>query len=417
MDFKILVALRSRERYDNFSRFIKRTSLSEEAWTLFAGMGEWLKANPNAQEVDWKAYAAWFVLVRHVKMDKAKLAVHKELLKRLEEYKDVDEEGMLPLLQGLQKRDYAAQIAEQALRIADGDYSLSFEGIQGLLDQASTALGRMGEETKALGSFELDELRSVASAGLEWRLHALRESAGDIRQGDFIIFGKRPDTGGTTFLASESTYMAEQLEEEVDVLFFNNEEQGNKVRRRIVQSATGTPSALMEANLPKVLQEYTARMGRIDKIKVYDKPQIHIRDVERLCKKHKPGLIVFDQLRKFHGFEQESEVMRLELLFNWAREIAKEYAPVIAVHQAGGDAENVKYITMDMLYGAKTGPQGEADLIITMGRTVTGGDSRYLYIPKNKLLTPGNPARRNGKWEILIDADRARFKEPYVKGD
>lgn len=412
MDFEILAALRSRERYENYSRFVKKTSLSEEAWNLFAGMGEWLKANPSAMEVDWKAYAAWFVLVRHVKMDKSKLAVHKELLKRLEEYTDVEEKAMLPLLQGLQKRDFAAQIAEQALRIADGDYTLSFEGIQALLDRADVALGKTLEETKAFGSFELDALDSVSSPGLSWRLNALRQSAGDIRQGDFIVFGKRPDSGGTTWTASEATYMAEQMEDDVEVYWFNNEEQGNKVRRRIVQAATGFTSAQMDDTLPKALEEYMARMGRIDKIKVYDKPKIHIRDVERVLKKGKPGLIVFDQLRKFEGFEQESEVMRLELLFNWAREIAKEYAPVIAVHQAGGDAENVKYITMDMLYGAKTGPQGEADLIITMGRTVGGGNSRYLYIPKNKLLTPGDPTLRNGRWEITLDADRARFIEP-----
>jgi hypothetical protein len=39
------------------------------------------------------------------------------------------------------------------------------------------------------------------------------------------------------------------------------------------------------------------------------------------------------------------------------------------------------------------------------------GNSRFFWAPKNKLLTPGDPAARNDRWEAVIDTERARFEE------
>ena len=98
------------------------------------------------------------------------------------------------------------------------------------------------------------------------------------------------------------------------------------------------------------------------------------------------------------------------MIFNWARELAKKYAPVITVHQADGSAEGVKWIDMSKLYGSKTGVQGEADAIITIGRLPEEGNKRYLYVPKNK-LDGNNQAMRNGRFEIEIVPTLGRFKE------
>lgn len=412
MDYDVICALRAREDYEKYARFIKRSSLSEEAYDIFSAMGDWLKHNTAASAVDWSAFSAWFVLVRHARMDKTKLQVRKELIASLKG-REISND-IQPLLEGLAKRDYAARIADHALRMTDGDYSLEFAGIEALIDSYREATEGVTSLERDVGSFDLDALESVAGPGLDWRLPELMVSCGPLRQGDLVIFGKRPDSGGTTFLASEVTYMAEQLPDDRTILWLNNEEAGNKVRRRIVQAASARTGDQMAADLSGALQEYAARMGGLDKIVVFDRARIHTKDVERLCKKYKPALIIFDQLHKVKGFDGEAEHDRQTLLFNWAREMAKEWAPVIAVHQAGIEAENTKWIGMGALYGAKTGPQGEADLIITMGRTMDGGNTRYLYMPKNKLLTPGDPTKRNGRWEVEIQPDRARFTSPLT---
>lgn len=409
MDLDILAVMAKRDNHDRFSRFVKPSSLSEETWQIFSAMGEWFKNNQSAEELDWSAFSAWLSLVRFVKMDTEKFQAIKELLSMAKEHK-TNEQSVAPLLEGLAKRDYATQISNIALRIADGDYNREFEEIDSLIMDYNRSIGHITEMEDTEDHFSLDDLQSATSPGLEWRLKCLRRSCGDIRKGDLIVFGKRPDSGGTTFMASEVTYMAEQLDDDLDVIWFNNEEGGAKVRRRIVQAATATKSADMDSNIAKAQKEYFARMGRQNKIRVIDNGRIHMRDVERILRKGRPGLIVFDQLWKVKGFGPVS-VESITDLFNWGREISKEYAPVMAVHQAGGDADNVKWIEQSQLYMGKTGPQGEADAIITMGRLTNNGNARYIYVPKNKLQTPGDPNARNGKYEIEILPDIARFKE------
>lgn len=411
MDYDVLKALSSREAYERYARFVKHSSLSKESYSIFSAMGEWFKNNPTQNEIPWPSFQAWYVLVRHVKMDKVELDIHKQLISALATREPTDD--LQPLMEGLAKRDYASQIAEVALRMADGDYSKTFDDIESLLEEYNKRAANLSGYERDLGSFSVASLQSVSKPGLQWRLWGLQQSCGDLRQGDLCIFAKRPDSGGTTFLASESTYMAEQMPDDRSVLWINNEEQGDKVRRRVVQAELGWTNAEIDANPAAALQEYAARMGGMNKVHVFDRAKVHIKDVEALCKTIRPGLIIFDQLHKVKGFDAEAEHDRQTQLFNWSRELAKEWAPVIAVHQLGGDAENMKWVGMDKLFGAKTGPQGEADLIITMGRTIDGGNSRYIYIPKNKLLTPVNPERRNGRWEVQIDTERARFNEPY----
>lgn len=409
MDLDILAVMGLRDNYDKYSRFVQPSSLTEESWNIFSAMGEYFKNNRKAEQIEWNAFKAWLSLVRYAKMDKAKLQAIKDVVDVLSSYK-VDDSNMEALLSGLAKRDYATQIADFALRIADGDYSKELDEIDELLFAYNQFIGKVGSVEEIYGEFSLEDLQSVTDPGLMWRMKCLREACGDVRPGDMVVFGKRPDTGGTTFMASEISYMAEQLEDDLSVAWFNNEEKGSKVRRRIVQAATGFHSDDMETDLPKALREYVARMGRIDRIKVIDDGKLHYKTVERFLKKNRVGLMVFDQLWKMKGFGPVS-ADSLTTIFNWGREICKEHAALMAVHQAGHEADNKKWIEMGELYYGKTGPQGEADCIITMGRLTDRGNSRYIYVPKNKLLTPGNRAMRNGRYEVTIDPDRARFIE------
>ena len=64
---------------------------------------------------------------------------------------------------------------------------------------------------------------------------------------------------------------------------------------------------------------------------------------------------------------------------------------------------------MNMLYGSQTGIQGEADLIIMLGRK-DHGYTRYISLPKNKLLTPGDKRMRNGRWTVTLKGDIARIE-------
>ena len=128
-----------------------------------------------------------------------------------------------------------------------------------------------------------------------------------------------------------------------------------------------------------------------------------------------PSLVVFDQLDKITGFEEDRDDLRLGAIYQWARILAKTYAPVIGVCQADGQAEGVKYLNMGHVSNAKTAKQAEADWILGIGIDSRDGHQfvRGLSLCKNKLVgdedTDGR--LRHDKWDVLINPEVARYED------
>lgn len=277
-------------------------------------------------------------------------------------------------------------------------------------------------EVDQLSTFEWvsDDLTELANSalktkGLRWRLKTLNQMLGSLRKGDFGFVFARPETGKTTFLASEVTYMCEQLsEEDGPILWINNEEQSDKVKIRCYQASLGLDLSTLLSNLPKHTEQFLEKTK--GKLKINkDAATIHKREVENLCKQLKPSLIIFDQIDKIVGFENDREDLKLGAIYQWARELAKLYAPVIAVCQADGSGEGVKWLTMSNVANAKTAKQAEADWILGIGKVNDAGyDSlRFLHTSKNKLIGDEDsiPDLRHGRMEVLIEPTVARYKD------
>jgi replicative DNA helicase len=238
---------------------------------------------------------------------------------------------------------------------------------------------------------------------------------GSLRVGDFGFLFARPETGKTTFLASEVTFMCEQLsEDDGPILWINNEEQSNKVMIRCIQAALGLTLPQLYSNL----EEYGQVFKQITKGKlkiIKDLSIVHKAYVEKLCRRYKPSLIIFDQIDKIVGFNNDREDLKLGAIYQWARELAKQYAPVIAVCQADGTGEGVKWLTMSNVANAKTSKQAEADWILGIGRVNDPGYDaiRYLHASKNKLLGDEDTIAemRHGRREVIIDPQMARYKD------
>jgi hypothetical protein len=414
IDYDVIAAMSERETYERFSQFVTKAAMTEDAYTIFTSMGEWFKNNPLDTSIPWPQFTAWFLLVRHAKLPKQKLGAMREILGVIAEKDDEDARvSALPLIQGLTRREYAAKVADLALRITDGDHSIDFGAIGKLLAEYDAATGRFSAVERFIGEFSADTLESTSGPGLHWRLsESLGKGAGPIRQGDLTVFGKRPDAGGTTFLASEATWMVDELEPYESILWFNNEEAGDKVRTRVMQARLGWTTPEMDEDPKATFKAYADSLPDPQMIKVYDKASLTTSEMEDALAKFRPRLIIIDQLWKVKGFERAGEDHdRLMGLFGWAREMAKTFAPVVAVHQLGEKAEGIKWVGYEHLYGSKTGIQGEADLIITMSRLWDNGNRRYLFLPKNKLKTPGDEASRNGKFTVEIEPTIARYRD------
>jgi hypothetical protein len=146
-----------------------------------------------------------------------------------------------------------------------------------------------------------------------------------------------------------------------------------------------------------------------------DSASTSFKDIEAVVERERPSLIIMDQIDKIKGFKADREDLELGAIYQWARELAKTYAPVIGVCQASGEAEGVEYLHMGHVANAKTAKQAEADFILGIGKNHNPGSGsiRYFAISKNKLIGDPDtePKLRHGRTEVIFKGDIARYQE------
>src|SRR6202012_2269384 len=149
-------------------------------------------------------------------------------------------------------------------------------------------------EVDADGKVEIDcvsdDLRTLidtshALVGLRFRLNSLNKALGSLRKGDFGFIFARPETGKTTFLASEVTYMAEQTTG--PVLWLNNEEQSNKVMLRCYQACLGITMVELLRDIEGNSKKFHDLMG--GRLKIFDIVSANKNSIEKLIAKEKPS--------------------------------------------------------------------------------------------------------------------------------
>lgn len=261
-------------------------------------------------------------------------------------------------------------------------------------------------------SWDLSALRKrILEGGLTWRLKTLNASLGPLRTGNFGFVFARPETGKTTFLANEITNFIGQTDR--PILWVNNEQSGEDVKGRIVQSYFGVTQNELLAK-EEYYQKRFFEEGA-DRINLYDSASVARRDIDGLCSRLNPALIVLDQIDKIRGFDEDRNDLELQKIYQWARELSKIYGPVIGICQAGATGENKQYLTMDDVADSKTAKQGEADWILGIGKSHQPGleHIRFFSICKNKLL--GGPDSkeelRHGRTQVRIWPEKARYED------
>src|SRR3990172_5863756 len=413
-DISLLQLFSIRDLYTKYFTFIKEHNVNREVFQIIQDLEEYYHENPDLQTINWEIVSTWFKIVRHPSFKEDVIFLYNNIFESL--VKGAASTIESTLINSFVTRDFLTRIADVSLKGAEGNTEVSISVVEDLVNEYKKTMNQTSKVEDFLVEENLDSLLEhvVSGGGLNWRLKELNLGLGPLRKGDFICVTARPDSGKTTFLASEASFMAKQIPNYTHILWFNNEEEGRKVKLRIVQAALGWTYQEILNSPKKAWDLYKQEVGELNRILVYDRPSFSCREVTEVLKKYTPSLIIFDQLRKVKGFEYEggNDVGRLQLLFQQAREWAKEFAPVINVHQARGDAEGQRWIELNQIHGSQTDIAGEVDAMIALGRTHDPGfeSSRFLYLPKNKLV--GGPLSeekyKNGKFEITFKPSIAR---------
>jgi KaiC/GvpD/RAD55 family RecA-like ATPase len=332
---------------------------------------------------------------------------YSHLLKTIKEAQ-IDEQLIKKYLKDIANKDNAYKLAQLAIEVSEGKRDVSE-----IKDLVSKFEDKQIADENPFVSTNLSELLSKRNhtKGLRWRLPSLNRSLGPLRKGDFGFIFARPETGKTSFLASEVSFFATQADS--PILWFNNEEQGEKVMLRIQQATLGLSLQQLKQNEKENTDKYY-NISK-DNIKIIDSASLYKNHVLHYVKEFNPSMIIFDQIDKIKGFEADRNDLRLGSIYIWARELAKQYCPVIGVCQADGSGENKRWLSMDNVAEAKTSKQAEADWILGIGKIHEPGmeNIRFLNISKNKLEGDDNsdPTMRHARIECLIEPEIARYRD------
>lgn len=410
-DIDVLTAVSDKDTYNRFKEHVKKHNVSSITLDIFNVLGEYWDNYPTRTEINFAEFKTFYFIVRGKKIKDPSIieAAFDNLQASLEEPPVIVKDILAKLIE----TDYATRIYDVCLGIGTGKGG-DLTSIEPLLNDYKKEIGASVDKTDVFVRPSLSYISSiVATGGLNWRLPELNVSLGPLRKGDFVIIAARPETGKTTFTASEASYMMTQLQPDEHVIWINNEEASNKVMMRVIQAYHGVTTGELMANTAEYEEEFTSNGGERFLVLDDDSGVKSVNKIAALFAEFKPGLIIFDQLDKVHGFKQDREDLRIGQLYEWARDVAKDYCPVIAISQVDGTGEGEKWIQMNQLRGSKTDKIGEADAIITIGKSNEPAMDlqRFIHVPKNKLFGGKDTleAHRHGCFEVEINPAKARY--------
>ena len=241
----------------------------------------------------------------------------------------------------------------------------------------------------------------------KWNLTQLNILCPGIGPGTLTTVFALVETGKSAFIVSTAFGPDSFCDQGAKVMLICNEEPAKRTQQRAVMSYSG-----LDKDKVFLSKKYAKEMW--NKIK----DQTIIRDatdyptmdaVEDLVRKHKPDILIIDQLDKMMvegNFSRDD--LRLSEIYRKSRYIAKKHQlALIAVSQADATADGRTALRFTQMANSKIGKAAEADLIIGIGKeqTDSGEDNylRYLFVSKNKL------GGRHGRATVRIEPEISRY--------
>jgi replicative DNA helicase len=308
-----------------------------------------------------------------------------ELVEDIKEVQEPNKEIAKDIMRILSDRDLAQRIAVESTEIFNGKEA-NFNEITTMIEKHKHGID---EEKVPAVTGDVSEVLEALSVTTKWKFNIpiLKEKVGGIGGGNLMIAFARPETGKTAFWVSLCAGPDGFAEQGAKIHAFINEEPAIRTQMRAISCYTGMTREEIVDDI-QTAQSYWSDIK--NNISMFDTVDWSMEDIDSHCEKHKPDIIVIDQLDKISvsgTYARTDE--KLRQIYTSTREIAKRRnCAVIAISQASADAHNRNSISFDQMENSKTGKAAEADLIIGIGKN-TGADpsdkSRTLCVSKNKI--------------------------------
>ncbi len=401
IEITLLKALSKRHNFDNYKRLINPKSLAQQSLVLLKDYDVYFSLNQNETEINFDKFCVFFFNTRHPTFDDKSVAEYRDILTRVATVKSDD---IKQVINGFRQQDFYGEI--QGLI----DQNVELEQVKSKIDEYMTDTGSISsQETFNDMDLNISLDYTDRSNGLVWRCEALkRHFQGGLIVGDFGLVAGYVDSGKTSFVASELSHMAQQLSGDDYILWLSNEGDWKSILPRVYCAALNLTKQEVMAHKDEAIKRYKQLMhGDLNRIIIKDIQGYSAKDIEALIKRRTPKLVVIDLLDHIDGFDKysskESSFEKYNKLYQWAREMATHYAPILGVTQLNGDGEDQMYPSMSQLRGSRVDKQAAATFQLMIGSMVEDNNTRYLSMPKNKI-------NENKSWKAIVKFDPARSR-------
>lgn len=376
VDLQILKYCSTADNYDSIKGSIDRDVCVKESWVLLQAFDKYYELGADIIDKDFKT---WFRIRCHPEFKKENHILYGRIIDNVLAEDMPDSVGFHATINKLRNQSTLESVLSEYKRGRLSDDDLASE--LSVLSKVPS-----GGDVVATGIDPMELAEHARTGGLYWRLEDLNKSVGPVAGGDFILIGKRPEVGGTSFLCSEMTFMLSQLPAGGRALIFNNEEEVHKVKSRVVSAALGIDYLRVMSDPAATKESYEKWQDEREMLVIHD-TQMTIHSIERAIQEYKPTIIGINVLLKVGGIDRKEDHDKLEQLGVHLRAMSDDYgAPIFGVVQADPQADGVKYIPQTWIYKSKTALQGEADVLIMIGTDEEGNEEdRYIHVAKNKI--------------------------------
>ena len=240
-----------------------------------------------------------------------------------------------------------------------------------------------------------DKKLKIAPKGLNDQLN------GGLLRGQFLVLFARPEMGKSAMCI---TMIWGFLDQGLKVLYITNEDLPATLYGRMASAISGMTETQIRDN-PQTAQE------RLDasnwgNLWVRELSPGTVAEISSEAAEVEPDVIIVDQLRNLTT-RDDNKVVQLEENAKGLRQLAKKHDCVmIAVTQAGAEAEGKLVLTPNHIDGSKTGIPGACDVLVGMG-----ADDQYLEANMRRLkLAKNKTGGGHGYLDISINPHLSRLQ-------
>jgi archaellum biogenesis ATPase FlaH len=379
-ELKVLSAIaESRTDFDAVREHIEREALSPMGLAVLDAVETYYDSDVETQAIDWD------ILTR--RMERKFEAVPKHLKQCREYLQQVtlqDASNINVIQEVLDGRMGAVLLA-----LADASLAQDKDRVGELMKQyeelrdADTLDTGVEEEYAALS---LEDLETFFEPGGRIKVAPAKLNEylkGGLRRGHHLFLCARPEVGKSLISLNMAGGFARQG---LVVLYIGNEDPLPDLIVRLLSNLTGMTEEYMFANKEEAME--LAMTNGYKNILFIGMSPGTIGGIDALCRKHKPDVIMIDQLRNVAAGKAESNTQRLDTVARGARGLGRKHnAAVISIGQAGEAAEGELYLNMNHVDGSKTGIPGACDVMVMVGMNeeFERTNRRMICMPKNKV--------------------------------